>query len=316
MPAHNRREFVTALGALGLALAGEGCSGGYSAIAPLPPARQAPAAVRTFGVSLTNGEYDPAVDLPLLLYTGASIARIPFAWDDIEIAPRQYFWGYYDAVIPPLAAAGITPLLITGTVNPIYGSTPPIGSAALAACAEFYAVAAARYPNVAWELGNEPNLGYFWPPAPNAAQYAAFCKAVAPSLRQSARYIISGGTDGIDLGFITSYLAHGVGDVVDYVGFHPYGVPPSQMASMLATLRANSPKPLFSTEYGVSGIDASVDLSAMANACGGQGVPFIWFELNDGPGNIIDQYNEFGLYTTQRQPKPTLVAAQAYASGH
>jgi hypothetical protein len=319
--------FLAGMGALGLLTVAQGCSGrggssggnslaGIPPLAPPGPSLGAPSAVRTFGVSVTNGEYDPDIDLALLLATGAKIARMPFAWDRIEIGPKRYFWDYYDAIVPAMMAAGITPLLIAGVDNPVYGFGAARSTAQLQAAADFYGVAAARYRGAWWELGNEPDVAYFWPPGPDPAQYAAFVRAIAPAIRPYSSCIMSGGTSGINLGFISNYLALGVGNVVDCIAFHPYGVAPANMASALATLRSYTSKGLFCSEYGLNGtFDASPDLTAMANACGSQGVPFIWFELKDGPPNVLDANNTFGLYTMGRLPKPALAAAQAYAAG-
>lgn len=316
------------MGALGLLTLTQGCGGGgggssASSVAGLPPLLPPGAsspisgAVRTFGVSVTNGEYDPDIDLALVIATGAKIARMPFAWDRIEIGPQQYFWDYYDAIVPAMMRAGVTPLLIAGVDNPVYGFGAARSTAQLKAAADFYALAAARYRGAWWELGNEPDVTYFWPPAPDAGQYAAYVRAIAPAIRPYSSCIMSGGTSGINFGFISNYLALGVGDLVDCIAFHPYGVAPAHMASAVATLRSYTSKGLFCSEYGVNAVfDSSSDLTAMANACGAQGVPFIWFELKDGPPNVLDANNTFGLYTMGRLPKPALAAAQAYASGH
>src|SRR5579864_4713018 len=232
----NRKVFLAGMGALGLLTLAQGCSGGGGGsgggVAGLPPllapgaSPPAPSAVHTFGVSVTNGEYDPDIDLALVLATGAKIARMPFAWDRIEIGPKQYFWDYYDAIVPAMIAAGITPLLIAGVDNPVYGFGAAKSTAQLQAAADFYAVASARYRGAWWELGNEPDVAYFWSPAPDPGQYAAFVRAIAPAIRPYSSCIMSGGTSGINLGFISNYLALGVGNVVDCIAFHPYGVAP------------------------------------------------------------------------------------------
>lgn len=314
------------MGATALAACGGGGGGGSFLPARSGVVASGSSSFHQFGVQIHPYAPDePATDLPLILATGATYVRCDFAWDLIENPAGTFDWSLYDTIYNNFLENGIIPIFLTGIGNPeAYGFgtgiSAPITSQQIEEYVTFHQTASARYPQAWWEICNEPNEEYFWPPEPDAAQYAALVNAVAPVIRAniaSTSKILSAGTSGIPTDFIQDYIEAGVGGLVDYVGFHPYGVDPDDLASSLGALKRFVSKPFFCTEYGTCDeTTQSNDLTAMAQACGALGIPFIWYELLDGEPNTLDPTNTFGLYTMSLTPKPVLAAAQAYASGN
>ena len=89
--------------------------------------------------------------------------------------------------------------------------------------AEFCAQCASRFRQhvPAWEIWNEPNIGFFNGTIP---QYAELLKVGAIGIRQGnpqAR-VIFGGTAGVDIWFIRRCYELGVGPYFDIMAAHPY----------------------------------------------------------------------------------------------
>lgn len=267
---------------------------------------------------------DPTTDLPLIIASGAKYVRCDLAWDMIENPAGTFDWDVFDQIYNNMVSNDITLIWLTGIGNPAAygfgtGISAPITQEQIAEYVAFHQIAAQRYPNAWYEICNEPNEQYFWPPTPDASQYAALVNAVAPVIRSniaSTSKIISAGTSGIPIDFMTEYLQAGVSDLVDYVGFHPYGVNPNSLQSALKPLANVTNKPLFCTEYGTyEPATQSQDFTNMANACAALQIPFGWYELLDGEPNSLDPVNTYGLYTMQLTPKPVLTAAQEFVAG-
>jgi len=320
-----RRLFLATLGSAAVV----GCGGGGATGSLLPAAgSSAPARLSFHQLGVQIHPYapdEPSTDLPLIIASGATYCRCDFAWDMIEDPAGTFDWSLYDTIYNNLLNNNIIPIFLTGIGNPeAYGFgtgiSAPITQQQISEYVTFHQTASQRYPNAWWEICNEPNEEYFWPPSPDASQYATLVNAVAPVIRAniaSTSKILSAGTSGIPLSFIQEFLEGGVDALVDYVAFHPYGIDPSSLAANVNSLKAITTKPLFCSEYGSYDTSTqSTDLTQMANACAELNIPFVWYELLDGEPNEIDPVNTFGLYTMELAPKPVLTAAQNFASGN
>jgi hypothetical protein len=263
-----------------------------------PPFIPPPKRTRTFGVQIHPDA--TKADLDLVAATHATFCRCDVGQD----IPFPVF----DAIYDGLLTRGITPLFITSM-------GAPTTDKAIADYVAFHAAAAKRYPKAWWEICNEPNVPFFWS-QPDPLAYARLVKALVPAMRAflaPSSKIISAGTSGIPMPFITAFLSAGVEQLVDYVGFHPYGVGADRLPAVLNQLRGITSKPLFCTEYGATANQSNA-LTGMAQACGDAGVPFIWYELKDGKTNILDANNTYGLYAIDGIAKPSLAAAIHYAT--
>jgi exo-beta-1,3-glucanase (GH17 family) len=79
-----------------------------------------------------------------------------------------------------------------------------------------------------YEVGNEPDINYFWQPTANVASYSAFLKMVSPVIRQTnsqAKIISAGLTPSDPVSFVNGMYANGAKGYFDYLGYHPYTWP-------------------------------------------------------------------------------------------
>lgn len=164
----------------------------------------------------------------------------------IDAAPD----GEEDALVTSLVVQGIKPLLIAPYV---YTRDPKTIEEQAARVLDI----AARYATTAWgiELLNEPNL----PTGSNGgsraytpSEYIAYASAMSRAIRAAAPKIkvVLGGASGIDLPWYRNIAALGAMDLVDIIGFHPYGSTPQNVASSIALLGLLFPgKPLMCTEH-------------------------------------------------------------------
>jgi hypothetical protein len=168
--------------------------------------------------------------------------RFDINWYLIQRAgPSSYDWAPFDRVV---AAANARGLHVLGTIlyTPPWArpagtgaSTPP---ARLGDYVSFAHSAAAHFAAMgvhAYEIWNEPNIGRFWQPKPDAARYAELLKAVAPAIRSadSQAFIVTAGlSPAPDSGgniapvtFLKQVYANGGRTSFDAVGDHPYCAP-------------------------------------------------------------------------------------------
>lgn len=87
----------------------------------------------------------------------------------------------------------------------------------------------------AWEIWNEPNLAWYWRPAPNASQYVSMLKLAHITIKQQdpSAYIVVGGLGPGDikkgdihqLDFLKQLYSLGAQPYFEVLGFHPYSYP-------------------------------------------------------------------------------------------
>jgi hypothetical protein len=243
------RTSVTATNATGSATATSPATAGITA--PLiwtPPPTTSGAG--TFGVA-TGGTlpYFNATDLASALdgyqVMGAGWARIDFHWVTMEPAKGTYDWSRWDAVVAAANARGIK---ILGVIGFTPGWARPSTCTGSDKCApanpqdygDFVKATVAHFATRGvhtWELWNEPNLGAFWKPAPNAVAYTAVLKAGYTGAKQAdpGALVLNGGlglygaywststTTGVNpQKFLEQMYANGAHGYFDALAFHPY----------------------------------------------------------------------------------------------
>jgi hypothetical protein len=144
---------------------------------------------------------------------GFAWVRMDLAWAEVETVPGVYDFSAHDQLIADLEMRGMRALFILDYGNPLYTGSerlPPTTPAALEAFG-CYAEAAARHfagHGVSYEVWNEPNVGFFWPPQPNAAHYAALVNEAIAHVRAGdpQAQVVTG---GLSCGDILSCAASG-----------------------------------------------------------------------------------------------------------
>ena len=112
--------------------------------------------------------------LDLAREAGFRFARADLLWERVE-RDGTYRFRTYDALMNALEARGMGALLILDYGHPDHGGKVPRTAEDIAAFGRFAEAAARRFKgrDVRYEIWNEPNIVQFWPPGPNAREYAA-----------------------------------------------------------------------------------------------------------------------------------------------
>jgi hypothetical protein len=211
-----------------------------------PPARTPTGDRAGFSEGAVIGGRDSATlqaELAGIAATGARFVRIDVDWSAIEQQQGTHDWSAVDRIVDTARACGLDVIgLIAYT--PTWARAPgasehspptdPANFASFArAAVERYAPRGVK----AWEIWNEPNLAFYWKPAPDPVAYARVLapaydaiKAVDPS-----SVVISGGLAPAEnqprqeamkpLPFLEAVYRSGGGGKFDALGYHPYTYP-------------------------------------------------------------------------------------------
>ena len=284
-------------------------------------------------------------DLDLIAAGGFKFIRMDFHWGGIERQKCEYNWSEYDELTANLEKRGLRAIYILDYSNPLYEDTltitnrhtlksekavaAPQHAESIAAFAHWAGEAARHFQGrrIIWEIWNEPNIG-FWKPEPDAKQYTALALATCKAIRKAdpEATIIAPGSSTFPWPFFEEMFASGLLRYLDAVSVHPYrGGPPETVVADYRKLReliaryAKRPVPILSGEWGYSTQYKGTPLEIQAAYLARQqlvnlsvGVPLsIWYDWkNDGSDTNYNEHN-FGTVTTNLQPKPSYLAAQA-----
>lgn len=338
--------------ALALALVA-GC--GANAPAPLPPPDLSGVQPAFTPAQATLGEalgianqlaFDArrAGQLDRLDALGVHLVRRDFLWQDLEPAAGRFDFAAEDAAVDDSVARGLHTIGILAYDAPWAApdgdpATPP-DPARFAAFAEATARHFAGRVD-AWEIWNEPNVGYrFWKPREDGAAYARLLAAASAAVKRGnpRATVLLGGLFYHYEGIVTdaaTFLEDAftadprLGRWFDVLALHPYPHYPPQappeaddgreqpVALMLARMRAlldyyGAPRPIWVTEYGWP-VYGAVDEAAQARylvrgavealAAGAERACV--YTLDDGPNpTMFPPEDAFGLYRYDGTPKP------------
>lgn len=197
----------------------------------------APAGNDRFGFSATSwshlGANTDAFDrerglkrLAALRDAGAGWDRCDFWWGRIEPEQGRFDYRDYDWMIDQYRAQGVRLMPILCYASAWSGGDAPTTPEERALFARYVFNTVSRYRDAvsAWEIWNEPNIGDFWEPAPDAADYALLLREAHAAAKRAdpACTVVGAATAGADLGFIEQLLEHGGGQWMDAVSIHPY----------------------------------------------------------------------------------------------
>lgn len=257
--------------------------------------------------------------------------RMDFAWSAIEKTPGKYDFKAYDDLTASLSERGIRPLFILDYSNPLYDNNkPPTSREAIAAFAKFAGSAAAHFKGkgVLWEIWNEPNLGGFWPPQPNATDYATLAKATYAQIKKndSKSTVLGPALSSFDYIYLENAFRSGMLDAVDAVSLHAYGSPkPEDSLHYFNTVRGLIRKyakpgkqyPVVSGEWGYSAIKgftveqqgnyiARCFINNLMN-----GIPLsIWYDWHDDGPDPNENEHHFGTVYQDYSEKPAYKAVR------
>lgn len=299
----------------------------------------------------------------LMAEMGVDWIRVDLGWAWIEQERGTADWWYPDTVVAEAAARGMnvlavlafTPAWARSDVAGHAGATPYHRPIRLSDYADFARKAAQRYAPQgvrSWEIWNEPNIRRFWPPRPDAREYAALFREGAQAIRDvdpGATLLIGGLSPKYESspGQVspTEYLEQlydsGAAQLADGVAAHPYSFPAMPLTStprMIGEFRdlpalhavmkrhGDGDKKIWITEFGAptSGPNsvseqeqaaALLQARAQSERWDWTG-PLIYYELVDGGTDPDVSEENFGVLREDLDLKPAATALIRTAREH
>ena len=284
--------------------------------------------------------------LSMIAQAGVDMVRNAVLWHVCETEPGRYDFTRPDQLVAGLERLGLGLLLGIEYGNPLYDDgQAPRTKACRKAYARFCTALVRRYAGkrIIWELWNEPNIDIFWVPRSNVDHYMAWCKAVAPAIRQADpdSCIVGPALGRSDLIFLKECFERGLLELVDGVTVHPYRGGLARHPKVVAPkdrlpLRADPESalrdydrmrvlielykpagkriPILSGEWGYSTTYITRALQGkylarqwLANMS--YGIPInLWYDWHDDGPDPNDMEQNFGTVTHDYKPKPAYVA--------
>ena len=296
---------------------------------------------------VAQGVVTPAQDALLESEGGATVERIGVDWQSLEPQPGKYNFSFYDALYAALIARGIhplwTPMFAPSWASGVACNTAiqtchyPPDAAHYANYGGLAAYLATRYPQSAGiEVWNEPNLDFFWQPAPDPAAYTQLLQKTYTMVKKYAPNmpVVMGGLsdvnssdpNNINLGrFLYDIYIDGGRNYTDAINVHPYPLPGNDMTQFtnaMWTTRyvrdyfGDNNRPIWVTEVGVSTNGAQVtpqqqasDLTYLYNTLAGQSdVKMILIHTLVDPPNTSLFESGFGIVNPNLTPSPAFCA--------
>ena len=281
-----------------------------------------------FGVNLHGIDDDRQLDLARA--AGFSFVRADLLWRAVERNGR-YRFAAADRLMAALDARGMGVLWILDYGHPQHGGDVPRQPDDVAAFARYAEAVAAHFRgrNLRYEIWNEPNIDRFWPPHPNAAEYAALAREAVAAIRRAdpAAQVATGSLARFDLPYFTQVLA--AGGAGDAVSVHPYRTaPPETVAADLPALRhlIGPNMEIWDTEWGYSSYDyfyrevggdghgpagrkrQAVLACREALTVWALGLPVaVWYDMRDDGQDPRNGEDNFGLVDWEYRDKPAMM---------
>jgi hypothetical protein len=289
------------------------------------------------GVNIHRFRGDSPLDLARA--AGFRFARTDLLWQRVERG-GAYRFAAYDALLKALEARGMGALLILDYGHPDHGGKVPRTAEDIAAFGRFAEAAARHFKGreVQYEIWNEPDIAQFWPPGPNAQEYAALLREAVPAIHRAdpAAKVVSGGVSRIDLKFLRKAIDPGLAAGLSAIAVHPYPKgDPETIGPELEKLRQWARQSfgerleIWDTEWGYSSTNSTGN--APGNGHGEQGrrrqallavremltvwsVGFplgVWYDLQDDGADAGNPEQNYGLLDANGAAKPAMQAVRA-----
>jgi polysaccharide biosynthesis protein PslG len=259
-------------------------------------------------------------------------------WERVE-RRGEYRFLAYDALMNALEARGMGALLILDYGHPDHGGKVPRTAEDIAAFGRFVEAAATRYKgrNVRYEIWNEPDIVQFWPPKPDAQEYAALLGEGVSAIHRAdpAAKVVSGGVSRLDLKFLRKAIEPGVASELTAIGVHPYPKgSPEKIGSELEKVRAWARQSfgerleVWDTEWGYSSTNSTEGVTGNGHDDEGRlrqarlavremltvwrvGFPLgVWYDLQDDGADAGNPEQNYGLLEVNGSPKPAMQAVR------
>jgi hypothetical protein len=305
---------------------------------PLVAAPSSASLASRLAVNIHFTQDDRALDIARA--AGFTKVRMDLGWGGVERSPGVYDFSAFDRLVSSLSARGMTLHLILDYFNGLYPGPDAANytSVTVPAFAALSRAAAAHFAGkgATYEVWNEPNLNGFWPPAANAGQYAALCKASIDGVHRgdSAAKVSTAGISSFDVAFLRGYLNAGGGIGADAVGVHPYrqngGESVSDDLLLLRSIVAQAlppGRPIWDTEWGYSSSWYGAGHDAGPRAVQAQRVArellsawaldfplIVYYDIRDDGTDPGNAEHNFGLLQNDYTDKPAAVAVRTLST--
>jgi hypothetical protein len=298
-------------------------------------------------------------DLDAIKAAGSRWVRIDIYWAEVQDeGPSSYDWTETDRIVRSVTSRGMK---VLGAVayTPSWarpsGATDKYGPAPdhYAAFAQQTAAHLSKMGVHAYEVWNEPNIG-FWAPSPDPAAYTEVLKAAYSAIKAGDPHstVLTGGTAPAStkngnyspIDFLKKIYAYGGGDSFDAVGHHPYCWPAypgdaeswsawHQMYGTTTSLRSvmiangDAGKKIWGTEFGAptngppgDRVTEQEQAQMITKAYSlwktyDWAGPLFTYQGRDIGTDTSDRLNFFGLLRHDFSKKPAYTAYQNMATG-
>ncbi|WP_085695290.1 MULTISPECIES: glycosyl hydrolase family 5 [unclassified Pseudomonas] len=301
------------LGALAFLLLGASAQAHASELFP------ALTGTRTIGVQVKIQNFSSA-DAAQIKAAGFSFVRLGVWSDSLGDPAYQRQIGDAFAVA---RAAGLPVLMTVRATRPLSAEPAAAGGAFAGAVTSLEA--SYRTQLVAIEIWNEPDLAPYWPTGNFDTTFAPFMKAMCQSLQGKitstpvigfgfARPPSAGSASTVALNSIVSAYP----DCLDAVSYHPYGMTAAQIGNAQAFIQQNFHLPGVISEWGISALGSNGGPEGQASKIGAfigdvkrLNIPLTSiYEWKNSDSGSNDRERNFGLLTSDGQPKPAQLTAR------
>ncbi|MFJ2320293.1 glycosyl hydrolase family 5 [Pseudomonas sp. NPDC087817] len=277
---------------------------------------------KTIGVQVKIQNFS-AEDAAHIKDAGFSFVRFG-VWSD-SLTAKAYQKQVSDA-FAAAKSAGLPVLLTVRAIKPL----PATSATDLATAGESFANALSGLENsystqlVAIEIWNEPDLETYWPTRHFDTTFVPFMSAVCKSLQGSAQ-----STPLVGYGFARPPTAGSASTValnrivseypkcLSAISYHPYGMTATQISTAQAFIQQNFHLPGVISEWGISALSSNGGNDGQASKVGAfiadvkkLGIPLTsLYEWRNSDSGSNEREKNFGLLTSDGQPKPAKIAA-------
>jgi hypothetical protein len=267
---------------------------------------------------------------------GFRFARADLLWGRVERGGVYRFFAY-DALMNALEARGMGALFILDYGHPDHGGSVPRTAEDIAAFGRFVEAAVAHFKGhkVWYEIWNEPDIERFWPPGPNAEEFAALLREGVSAVHRAdpAAKVVSGGVSTFDLEFLRRTIDPDLAAGLSAIGVHPYPKgKPETIGPELANLREWARRSfgerleIWDTEWGYSSTNATESAPGNGHSGAGRlrqarlavreiltvwsaGFPLgVWYDLQDDGEDPENPEQNYGLLDASGAEKPAMQA--------
>jgi hypothetical protein len=263
-------------------------------------------------------------------------------WERVERGGAYHFLAY-DALMNALEARGMAALLILDYGHPDHGGKVPRTADDIAAFGRFAEATASHFKgrDVRYEIWNEPDIVQFWPPKPNAQEYAALLREAVSAIHRAdpAAKVVSAGVSRLDLKFLRSAIDPGLAQGLSAIGVHPYPKgDPEKMGPEMEKLREWARRSfgerleIWDTEWGYSSTNSTGRAPGNGHSDEGRlqqarfavremltvwSLEFplgVWYDLQDDGTDGENPEQNYGLVDAKGIAKPAMQAVRTVMS--